>query len=87
MVNVVSLLSQTNVPATRPCETMDVRELPPPRQLEHTLQQLSEIDDSVVLLQVNDRRPRQLALELDAREYHYETVESGDAVATVIWKN
>ncbi|MFC7139837.1 DUF2249 domain-containing protein [Halosimplex aquaticum] len=87
MENVVSYLSQTDAPETRPCETIDARELPPPQPIKNTLEQLSEIDDSIVLIQLNDRRPQHLYPKLDDRGYDYETLEDGDTVVTVIWKD
>ncbi|WP_128906019.1 DUF2249 domain-containing protein [Halorubrum amylolyticum] len=86
MENVVSYLSETDAPETRPCETIDARELPPPQPLRNTLEQLADIDDSVVLVQLNDRRPQHLYPKLDDRKYNYETLEDGDTVVTVIWK-
>jgi len=87
MENVVSYLSQTNAPENRPCETIDARELPPPQPIKNTLEQLAEIDDSIVLVQLNDRRPQHLYPELDDRGYDYETLEDGDTVVTVIWRD
>jgi len=87
MENVVSYLSQTGAPETRPCETIDARELPPPQPIKNTLEQLAEIDDSIVLVQLNDRRPQHLYPELDDRGYDYETLEDGDTVVTVIWRD
>ena len=87
MENVVSYLSQTDAPKTRPCETIDARELPPPQPLQNALDQLTEIDDSIVLVQLNDRRPQRLCPKLDDRGYDYETLEDGDTIVTVIWKD
>lgn len=86
MANVVSYLSQTDVPETRPCETIDARELPPPQPLQNTLEQLTELNDSIVLVQLNDRRPQHLYPKLDDRGYDYDTLEDDDMVVTVIWK-
>lgn len=87
MEGVVTCLSQTDAPGNRPCETIDASELPPPQPLSNTLEQLSEIGDTVVLIQLNDRRPQHLYPKLDDRGYEYETLESGDDVVTVIWKD
>lgn len=86
MDSVVAYLAQTEAPSNRPCETIDTRELPPPEPLRHTLEQLTELDDSIVLVQLDDRRPQYLFPELDDRGYEYETLDAGDGVATVIWK-
>lgn len=87
MEGVVTYLSQTDAPENRPCESIDASELPPPRPLRNTLEQLSDIDDTVVLVQINDRRPQHLYPKLDDRGYEYETLESGEDVITVIWKD
>jgi len=87
MENVVSYLSQTDAPETRSCETIDARELPPPQPIKNTLEQLAEIDDSIVLIQLNDRRPQYLYPKLDDRGYDYETLEDGDTVVTVVWRD
>jgi uncharacterized protein (DUF2249 family) len=87
MERVLTYLSQTDAPENRPCETIDASELPPPQPLRNTLEQLSEIDDTVVLVQINDRRPQHLYPKLDDRGYEYETLESGEDVVTVIWKD
>jgi len=84
-VNTVTYLSETDAPQDRPCETLDARELPPPQPLKNTLEQLAELDDSVVLVQFNDRRPQHLYPKLDDRDYTYDTLEA-DAVVTVIWR-
>lgn len=85
MKNVVSYLSQTDAPQTRPCETIDTRGLAPPEPLENTLDQLEEIDESIVLVQLNDRPHRDLQSALTDRGYAYETFEDGETSVTVIW--
>jgi len=82
----VTYLSRADAPEDRPSETIDARELPPPHPLRDTLERLSEIDDTVVLVQINDRRPQHLYPKLDDRGYEYETLESGEDTVTVIWK-
>jgi uncharacterized protein (DUF2249 family) len=84
-MNTVAYLSETEAPQDRPCETLDARELPPPQPLKNTLEQLAELDDSIVLVQYNDRRPQHLYPKLEERGYTYETLED-DAVVTVIWR-
>jgi len=86
MENAVAYISETDAPTDRPCEIFDARDLPPPAPLKNTLEQLSEFDDSVILVQQNDRPPKHLYPELDDRGYEYETIESSDGVVTVIWK-
>lgn len=81
-----SILPQTEAPTDRPLERMDARDLPPPQPLRNTLERLAELDDSVVLVQVNDRAPQHLYPELEDRGYRYETVD-GDPVVTVIWRD
>ena len=80
-----ALLDRTDVPADRERETLDARDLPPPRPLKDTLERLAALDDDVALVQFNDRRPRHLYPRLDDRGYRHETVEDGETVVTVIW--
>jgi uncharacterized protein (DUF2249 family) len=79
-----SYLDRTEAPSERPHETLDARELPPPQPLKNTLERLAELDDSVVFVQLNDRRPQHLYPQLEDRDYHYETFDE-DPVVTVIW--
>ena len=74
------------LPADRPVERLDVRELGPPKPLSETLETLADLDDETVLVQFNDRAPQHLYPQLDDRGYEYETVEGEDAVLTAIWK-
>jgi len=78
-------LAATDAPTDRPRETIDVRELPPPEPLRRTLERLSELGDAV-LVQRNDRAPQHLYPKLSDRGYEYETVETDEAVVTVIWR-
>jgi uncharacterized protein (DUF2249 family) len=80
-------LSRTAAPDDRPSEIIDASELPPPEPLRNTLERLSELDDTAVLIQLNDRRPQHLYPKLDDRGYEYDTIESGDDVVTVVWKD
>lgn len=79
------LLAETDAPTDRPQETIDVRELPPPEPLRQTLERLAELDDAV-LVQRNDRAPQHLYPKLADRGYEYDTVETDEAVVTVIWQ-
>ncbi|GAB3419695.1 hypothetical protein GCM10027435_21380 [Haloparvum alkalitolerans] len=87
-----------NAPTHRPTETLDVRELGPPKPLSQTLERLAELDDETVLIQRNDRAPQHLYPKLSDRGYVFETVEqaddggsdgrgkSGKVVVTAIWR-
>lgn len=79
-------LAATDAPADRPQETLDVRELPPPEPLRRTLERLAELDETV-LVQRNDRAPQHLYPKLADRGYEYDTVETDEAVVTVIWQS
>jgi uncharacterized protein (DUF2249 family) len=84
-------IARTDAPAGAPHETLDASELPPPQPLKNTLEALEELGESVVLVQLNDRRPQHLYPRLDDRGYRYETVVDGDdgggdVAATVIWE-
>ena len=81
-----SLLNRTDAPSDAPVETLDVRQLGPPKPLRETLELLPELDDETVLIQYNDRAPQHLYPRLDDRGYSYETVEAVDVTTTVIWK-
>ncbi|MFB6302367.1 MAG: DUF2249 domain-containing protein [Haloferacaceae archaeon] len=82
----VSHLSSTDAPTDRPHETLDARDLPPPRPLSDTLERLADLDDATVLVQVNDRAPQHLYPKLEDRGYAYETVDADGAVVTAIWR-
>lgn len=77
---------ETSAPTDWPVERLDVRELGPPKPLQRTLELLGDLDDDVVLVQHNDRAPQFLYPKLDDRGYTHETVETDDAVVTVIWR-
>jgi len=77
-------LDAVDVPADAAVETLDVRDLGPPKPLTETLELLVELDDETVLVQINDRTPQHLYPKLTDRGYEYETVEVADAVVTVI---
>jgi uncharacterized protein (DUF2249 family) len=76
----------TGAPVERDVERLDVRNLGPPNPLVDTLETLTELADSTLLLQVNDRAPQHLYPKLEDRGYEYATVEAADSVLTAIWK-
>lgn len=80
-------VSQTAAPAGRPVELLDARDLPPPKPLRNTLEQLADLDEETVLVQVNDRRPQHLYPKLEDRGYAFESVTLGDDEVTVIWSD
>jgi len=80
-----SVLTRTDAPSDAAVETLDVRQLGPPKPLRETLELLPELDDETVLIQYNDRAPQHLYPKLDDRGYRYETVTQADVTATVIW--
>lgn len=66
-------------------EFIDARELPPPKPLSETLERLAKLDDTVTLVQLNDRKPKLLYPKLDDRGYTYGTIETEEGVVTAIW--
>ena len=86
MTDVSPALSETGAPSERDYETLDVRELPPPGPLTETLERLAALDESLVLVQLNDRAPQHLYPQLDERGYDHETVPADDVVLTAIWR-
>ncbi|MFB6160726.1 MAG: DUF2249 domain-containing protein [Haloferacaceae archaeon] len=85
MVDADDVVAATSAPGGHARETLDARDLPPPRPLQDTLERLTELDAGTVLVQLNDRAPQHLYPKLDDRGYAYETVERDGVVATVIW--
>lgn len=85
MPETTEFLDRAGVPEGREHETLDARDLPPPRPLKDTLERLADLDDDVALVQLNDRRPQHLYPRLDERGYRHETLEDDDTVVTVIW--
>jgi len=86
-VNVDAVLRETGAPTDAPRETMDVRNLGPPKPLANTLERLPELDDDAVLVQINDRAPQHLYPKLDDRGYEYGTVETeAGPTVTAIWQ-
>ncbi|MDY7082274.1 MAG: DUF2249 domain-containing protein [Halobacteria archaeon] len=80
-----SFVEKAGAPSEHETECLDACELPPPHPLKDTLERLAEIDDSTVLVQMNDRAPQHLYPKLEDRGYEYETFED-ECVVTVIWK-
>ncbi|GAB7008245.1 DUF2249 domain-containing protein [Halorubrum trueperi] len=76
-----------DVPADRPIETLDVRDLGPPEPLRRTLELLADLPAETVLVQRNDRTPQFLFPKLADRGYVHDTAETDDAVVTAIWKD
>ncbi|QSG04434.1 SirA-like two-layered alpha/beta sandwich domain [Halapricum desulfuricans] len=78
------VLDSEAVPDRAGHETLDVRELPPPKPLQETLEAVVDLGD-VVLIQINDRRPQHLFPKLEERGLEYESTGE-DPVYTAIWK-
>jgi len=85
MRRATDVVAETAAPADAPRETLDARELPPPRPLKDTLETLADLDDGTVLVQLNDRAPQHLYPRLDERGYEHDTVDLGEEVVTVVW--
>lgn len=73
-------------PTDRSTETLDVRNLGPPKPLTETLELLAELSTETVLVQRNDRVPQHLYPKLEDRGYLFETVETDDGFLTMIWR-
>ncbi|WP_458189069.1 DUF2249 domain-containing protein [Haladaptatus sp. NG-WS-4] len=73
------------IPSHRPHELLDVRTMGPPHPLKATLETLTELEENVVLVQLNDRPPQHLYPKLGDRGYEHATLELDDAVVTAIW--
>ncbi|QSG14782.1 SirA-like two-layered alpha/beta sandwich domain [Halapricum desulfuricans] len=78
------VLDSEAVPDRAGHETLDVRELPPPKPLQETLEAVVDLGDDV-LIQINDRRPQHLFPKLDDRGLEYEST-GDDPVYTAIWQ-
>ena len=78
------VLDSEAVPDRPGHKTLDVRELPPPKPLQETLESLVELDDAV-FIQVNDREPQHLFPKLEDRGFEYESAGE-NPVYTAIWK-
>ncbi|QLH83078.1 DUF2249 domain-containing protein [Halosimplex pelagicum] len=85
-LNVESIVAETGAPSEAPRETLDVRDLGPPKPLANTLERLVELDDGTVLVQLNDRAPQHLYPKLDDRGYEYATVERDGVTVTTVWR-
>lgn len=80
------VLEQTNAPAGASTETLDVRELGPPKPLQRTLERIEEMPEEAVLIQYNDRAPQFLFPKLEDRGYAHETIDRDGVVVTAIWR-
>ena len=86
-VNVDAAVEEVGAPPRAPRETLDVRNLGPPKPLANTLERLAGLGTDTVLVQLNDRAPQHLYPKLDDRGYEYGTVETDDGiVVTSIWQ-
>ncbi len=79
------VVEDTSPPVHDHIETLDVRELGPPKPLTETLERLANLPTDDVLVQLNDRAPQHLYPQLEERGFAYETVEYDALVATAIW--
>lgn len=79
------VLDHDDVPPSDDPETVDVRDLPPPKPLQQTLETLQSLPEDGVLVQVNDRVPQHLFGKLEDRGYAYRSVD-GDPACTAIWR-
>jgi len=84
--NLEAVVAETGAPHEAPRETLDVRDLGPPKPLAKTLERLVDLGDEAVLVQLNDRAPRHLYPKLDDRGYEYATVERDGATVTTVWR-
>jgi len=85
-IDVDAVLRETGVPRDSQRETLDVRRLGPPKPLANTLERLAELDETTVLVQLNDRAPQHLYPKLDDRGYDYATLEQDGVTVTSIWR-
>lgn len=79
------VIEDTITPHSDHVETLDVRELGPPKPLTETLERLTDLPEDGVLVQLNDRAPQHLYPQLEDRGFAFDTVEYDDFVATAIW--
>ncbi len=84
MIEAETILKRIEDAPSEEAVTLDVRSLGPPEPLVKTLETLEEIEERV-LIQYNDRAPQHLYPKLDDRGYQYETIETENAVVTIIW--
>ncbi|MFB6132351.1 MAG: DUF2249 domain-containing protein [Halanaeroarchaeum sp.] len=80
------ILDHDDVPSSDEPETLDVRDLPPPKPLKRTLEELQSLPDGGVLVQINDRLPQHLFARLDDRGFAYRSTD-GEPVYTAIWES
>jgi uncharacterized protein (DUF2249 family) len=82
-MELTAVLDSEAVPERSDHQSLDVRELPPPKPLQETLDALVDLE-AAVLIQINDRRPQHLFPKLDERGFEYESI-GDDPVYTAIW--
>jgi len=78
-------LPALDVSPDRTIDFLDARELPPPEPLQETMTRLTDLDETSVFVQLNDRVPQFLFPKLDERGIEYQTVETDEGVLTAIW--
>ena len=79
-----TVLDRDGVPNREHVETLDVRDLPPPKPLQETLETLEGMGEDAVLVQTNDRTPKHLLPKLEERGYAFESVGE-DPAYTAMW--
>ncbi|WP_311173717.1 DUF2249 domain-containing protein [Halobellus ordinarius] len=85
-MNPETYLADVDVSSDRAIDFLDARELPPPEPLQETMNRLSDLDESSVFVQLNDRVPQFLFPKLDDQGIAYQTVEADEGVVTAIWR-
>ncbi|MFC6872277.1 DUF2249 domain-containing protein [Halobellus marinus] len=85
-MNPETYLADVDVSADRAIDFLDARDLPPPEPLQETMNRLSDLDESSVFVQLNDRVPQFLFPKLDDQGIAYQTVETDEGVVTAIWR-
>lgn len=79
-------LAAIDLPTDRPVDSLDARDLPPPKPLEETTTRLADLEEPTVFVQLNDRVPQFLFPKLDERGFEYRTAEVEAGVVTAIWR-
>jgi hypothetical protein len=77
---------ELDIPDDREIDSLDARELPPPKPLQKTLERVADLDEETVLVQLNDREPQFLYPKLDDRGFEYRTETVDDVALTAIWR-
>ncbi|MUW13994.1 DUF2249 domain-containing protein [Halorubrum sp. CBA1125] len=85
-VDPTTALERTDAPSDAGVETIDVRELGPPKPLKLTLERIEDLPAGTVLIQYNDRAPQFLFPKLADRGYAHDIVEVDGTVVTAIWR-